>query len=621
MGGILQTAPSQPLYVWPIHTSAIVSTGYVRGNHRFGAVGLHGHVIYGVQSIMVMAPSMKSQMPEKIFVYGYPLYTWYGRTPYGGSRFRIPFIVWVWNYIVSGVNVTAKVGGTTNMVDVCATAGSAVSTLNLTHFDTVQIDSQRDGYIAYTTDKIHRAMYAMFASTPQLDIHQIGIHVNVLGRIRRLFGLLVSTRDAQMERHVKLVANFNPNSWTRMVKLNAFLHHPLNQVAKTHVALHSPYLDRTLKTHIALRSPDLNRVLKTQINLRLPYLERTVKTHVALRSPYLERTVKTHINLRSSYLDRTVKTQVSLQTSYLERSFKMFVRPQPSDLVRTFKVSVRPIPCEIEPVWAFIKTNLSSYFHSNTTNVSTTLLHYAQRSIGVHTQLEGLGERTQNITLSTLRSQQHNTVTTHMGLYPESQHMLVASLLEQPTQRTKVLLTTIRTEQKIGVKFNTLVLQERWYRAEIDVLPLLAERNIKFFPSTAPFVEQIGIMVSICRTHLLAYLEFVPDEFQKDLDLIVSTCPYTTSTIMEWYLHGGRITNEGGNEIIFDLGEVDPVGPIPPVPSRTWEGGYVEDPFRGLSYNPGSDSTGFGSPSAAQWVSNTQMWWSSTSDPWVQPSS
>jgi hypothetical protein len=111
---------------------------------------------------------------------------------------------------------------------------------------------------------------------------------------------------------------------------------------------------------------------------------------------------------------------------------------------------------------------------------------------------------------------------------------------------------------------------------------------------------------------------YIEEALKQNQTVHIQSCTGVARRIVQWYLMGGRVSNEGfGNEVIFDLGEVSPIGPIPPVPGINWGGGYVEDPFKGAGYVPSEENTGFDSPSADQWVRNVRMYWNNASEPFT----
>lgn len=634
MEGIFVPVPNQPLYVWPIRTSAIFSRGFVRGNRRLMSLGLHGHILLGgTQSILPMYPSIESSIANKIYMYGCPLYTWYGRTPYGGSRYRILFIVWIWNYIVSNTNIIAQSGGVDQHVGIYAQSAIDTSFLNVSHFLIPRVELDQVGYVAYTTDRIHRYHYALSAGVES----QTESGLKLLARVKQI---------------TEMSARFMVDTHAEM-RGNVFrlLVSPLAEesgVYKIMASTRPVFMGNITKFIASLAIQKLERVVSLATNLSRSDYGRIYKLQIQTHPGYVERSIRLQTLLGSSQYDRLSRMSIHTLKPYQERMVKLSVRTPESWYERIIKFSVRAVPSEIEEVMAFISTNLASHFHSNGMHVRSNLgsqpaqllhlysyTHKTERSsVDVISALRELTQHQGRVSMQTDKhvhetkdsrfmalpiERRNHKIHTHMDIEHKEEAILTGAVLEPKTERQELQYQIQIHEQQVGLRLNALVLQEQWHRIEIDVLPLLAEHRIRFFPSQAPLVEQVGVMITVCRTHILSYLNFVPDELKEAVDVLVSTCSYTTASLLQWYLHGNRISNEGGNEIIFDLGEVDPIGPIPPVPSRQWEGGYVEDPFKGISYQPSSGSTGFGSPSAEKWVSNTQMWWGSTGNPFVDP--
>lgn len=645
MEGVFVPVPNQPLYVWPIRASAIFSRGFVRGNRRLLSIGLHGHILLGgSQSIVAMYPSISSNIANKIFMYGYPLYTWFGRTPYGGTRYRILFIVWIWNYIVSNINVIARTGGVDQYVGICATSTIDTSSLNLTHFLVPHIDLDQVGYVAYTTDRLHRYRCVLATAVESSFSTKLSLITKLYNSNENTAKVLIDTHRGYIKKLAKLQVSSVFPELSRIYKVAISSRSIVDQVAKLRVAPYISEISRTLSLLVNPSRVQYNRHHKVQVHAYPIHTERSLKLHMAVPPVYLDQSVKIHANMLRPYQERTIKIIASTLKPYHERMAKVMVDTLPIH-ERVIKFIVHPVPNEIEKVMAFISTNLASHFHSDRMHIHSYLGVQPKTSVNVYSYLKKtekavdllatLRELTNQYVDLDLLAERHlherrkamlSTVAlhqTHKIIPAIAEHkdrvMVTGSMLEPKKERKEMVYHVHPYEERFNVHMNPIRLLDQWHRIEVDVLPLLAEYKVKFFPSLAPIVEQIGVMITVCHTHVLSYLNFVPDELQEAVDVLVSTCSYTTSSLLQWYLHGNRITNEGGNEIIFDLGEVDPIGPIPPVPSRQWEGGYVEDPFKGISYQPTADSTGFGSPSAEKWVSNTQMWWNSTANPWVDP--
>lgn len=605
--GIFVPVPNQPLYVWPIRTSAFYSRGYVRGNGKFGSLGMHGHIIYGVQSILLVHSSTRFRFPDPIFIHGYPLYSWYGygRTPYGGTRFRIPFIVWIWNYMVSNINIIASVGEVDNYVNIYATGSAHTGSLNLSHIFISGIESQRDGYLAYTTDRTVQSSH-LFTSLVEKMIQekQVLLNFRLQNFLVQQFGYLTtSVANNQLSSIARLYSNVGAGLSQRTM---AMIVHPNESDIAT-----------TLKASVNVTSSNLSESINMSVNL-VSQLYKSIKMSMNLAVADYEKAIKIHADLVHGLIMKVAKMSMRLAESKLNRTINISAHPVPSIIKRQIKLSVHPVPSEITPVVAFIDTNLVSHLHSDVMKIRGYLGASSQDTIHVKSTIQELKDRVLSIQSRLGRHVQAGVRSRFamQVLKKSDQQVKLNARLQHTAQRATIFTSRQKEVQEFKIGFR-LLYQNMLQKIEFEVLPLLAERKITFYPSYAPLVEQIGMMMTICHTHVLSYLNFVPDELQRDVDFILSVCSYHTAELLQWYLTGGRVTNEGGNEIIFDIDEVDPVGPIPSVPSRQWEGGYVEDPFKGISYKPDSGSTGFGSPSAEQWISNAQMWWKNASDPWV----
>jgi hypothetical protein len=80
--------------------------------------------------------------------------------------------------------------------------------------------------------------------------------------------------------------------------------------------------------------------------------------------------------------------------------------------------------------------------------------------------------------------------------------------------------------------------------------------------------------------------------------------------LLQWFLHRIDVSNEGySQEIVYDLGTVPPVGPLPPTGDESWTGGYVDYPFKGMGFASSAQSDGYASPEAEDWIKNAKMFW------------
>ena len=79
---------------------------------------------------------------------------------------------------------------------------------------------------------------------------------------------------------------------------------------------------------------------------------------------------------------------------------------------------------------------------------------------------------------------------------------------------------------------------------------------------------------------------------------------------LQWWLQRIEISNEGySNEIIFDLTDIDIVGPLPPSPIEVWDGGYVDYPFQSMGTKGIQAADGYLSPEGNAWIKNVPMIW------------
>lgn len=119
---------------------------------------------------------------------------------------------------------------------------------------------------------------------------------------------------------------------------------------------------------------------------------------------------------------------------------------------------------------------------------------------------------------------------------------------------------------------------------QFDVLTTLAEENVIFVTGhRTVYLQVIALLLNKTR------------QFAK----------------VQWWVRQIKMANEGySTEIIFDLDDKGQgIGPLPPLGVESWQGGYVEYPFKGMGTQATEEATGYLSPEGLSWVRNASMIW------------
>lgn len=568
MASIVAPVPNQPVYVWQPSLSAINMRGSVVGTATL--LPVYGSVITGTQSIMYI-PVRYTELDHRglVYVHGFHLPV---QSILGATRFRIPLIVRIWNYVLTGINVIANIISANDRVEVIATSSHNTGELHHAYMHMGGIETTDWIKLCFTVTGIKRLIFTMFN-------HSHTLHEQYKLKFSTLMNEIIN----------KARVSVNTLSTNRMIALRV-----------------SNVLDEIVR----------------QCNM-LVHTRNQDHVHIA----------KLIANAGTSDLRNIAKLQVHLWGVELESMFKMCVRTLNTQLEAMFKLSVDLTGKVLTGIMSYIQFLLEGYDVEHTIGVHSTASQNIQNMKNmIHVEAQTHKKEVAVKAHAVRRDIKENIWTIIQLTASAFQKLLSFSLMQSlkntalriwsAPEKIKRILDVHTKAEQFRAK-TTLFIHTEQFRAEdvlLEMNPIswLGEAYVKFNPDNLPRASRINVMITVCETWVLAYLNFVPDELLGEINVRMSTCSHEMSSIIQWFIHGGRISNyEESNEVIFDLGDVDPIGPIPPVPSRQWQGGWVEDPFKGVGYVPADNSTGYGSPSVQDWLSNVQMYWNNASDPFT----
>lgn len=470
---------------------------------------------------------------------------------------------------MTGINVVARIESFTGSMNVCATASHSTGELNQTFLHIGGIEKDDWIKLCFTATGITRVFHTMY-NCITLPNRKIVMYISEVGH---LSGKIIKTfvsASHKAGRKLHIVA------WVHLVqdlKLKLVSRAVNSKIAKL------------LNLKSAIGDPDIETIGKMKAEIAVPEIPRTGILSV-----------------------RTMRTKVD----------------------KTFKMSIKLMGLALKGIMSHIRYGLTLQkmeqnleLHAESTNYETTI----RSSITTEVQ--------QADTKLSLVMEIKNWCTSKFQMMVNTSWNKIKSLFQvviMDGHRNSTITmdtSTMNLERKLDLsaklegfsgKLMLLAHVEEVRDQILDIqaylISVLGETSLRFRPQALPQIRQLNVMISVCETWVLSYLSFIPTEAFKGVEVHVSTCSHLVRSILQWYLTGGRISNQGyGNEIIFDLGKVDPQGPIPPVPSQKWEGGYVEDPFKGVGYVPADDTTGYASPKVADWLGNVKMYWNDASQP------
>lgn len=568
MASIIAPVPNQPVYVWQPSLSAINMRGSVVGTATL--LPVYGSVITGTQSIMYI-PVRYTGLDHRgrIYVHGFHLPV---QSILGATRFRIPLIVRIWNYVLTGINVIATVITANDRVEVIANSSHTTGELHHAYMHMGGIETTDWLKLCFTITGIKRLIFTMFNHTYTLKqgvklrvstllrdiINKVRISANIL-QVKTHFTLMVSNVLDEIIRKFNMQARVRNQDHVRIAKM----------LAK---AATVDLLD-SITLHVRLWSVELKALFKASAKIVEPHLEAMFKLSVDLTGKFLTG-IMSYIQFLLEGYDVEHTIGVHSTASQNEQNMKNMIHVEAQTHKKEVAVRAHAVRRDIkENIWTIIQLTASAFQKLLSFSLMQSLKNTALRIWSAPEKIERILD--------------------------------VHTKAEQFRAKTTLF---IHTEQ---FRAEDVLL-------EINPISWLGEVYVKFNPDNLPRASRINVMITVCETWVLAYLNFVPDELLGEINVRMSTCSHEMSSIIQWFIHGGRISNyEKSNEVIFDLGDVDPIGPIPPVPSRQWQGGWVEDPFKGVGYVPADNSTGYGSPSVQDWLSNVQMYWNNASDPFT----
>lgn len=185
------------------------------------------------------------------------------------------------------------------------------------------------------------------------------------------------------------------------------------------------------------------------------------------------------------------------------------------------------------------------------------------------------------------------------------------SLIQQQVYDRRILINPIPVQRQIvALRLNPAPLVRSIVYLDIDILDTLGKLDIIVRPRYTPIAYIAQLLVSTYASTLNSYALFDIQAFKSQKTLTPRIAATVTKLYLQWFLHKNTVSNEGySNEILFTLGSITPVGPLPPAPQEEWTGGYVAAPFQGSGVKNVEAAAGYYSPKVDQWVKNASMLW------------
>lgn len=600
--------PNQPSFLFNYNLFTINVRGtVVNEKNKLATLYVHGNTIRGTQTI-VGIPVLWTGFSHKgrIFVHGYFLTPY---TPFASTRFRIPLIVSIWKLYLGHCNVIANMTETRQDTFITATTDTESEFLKpacVMLSSGLESDEYMNGH--FSVNAIAHTRHTMYTATEPVEKHHKFL-VGLVGAWSYIF-TKIRARALPMLHSKTLTTRVSPLPMTQEKQASARVNTlPIEQEkrGKFITTLVNPVVEGTYKLSTHLVTSIINKVYKLSAKLVNPKLNQQHKLSVMLHRFSVKNIAKLSGNLIRPVTKEVHKLKFHVIEPVIQSLHKLkahLKKPFIEELLGRIEwiVSKRKIEQKgYARVDALRMTKKSA--------VSMTGMKYIGGKLGV-----GMHMLAQKVD-SFLRIRAHeelsenSTLTVHSSQVKGDVHQYIHLTAETFRNDIRLLMNYTTTEEPVELN--------------IDVIPGLAERYVRVKPNNAPQVRWLNLLVTVMNTETLTFIKFATDEMAQDTTVRVSMFEHEVVSLLQWYLHGGLVTNEGyGNEVIFDLGEADDgssgSSTIPPIPSRQWSGGYVEDPFKGVGYEPTSNSTGYVSPKVTDWLSGSKMYWGKASEPFQE---
>lgn len=599
--------PNQPSFVFNYNLLTINMSGsVVNRKNKVATLYAHGNIIRGTQTI-VGVPVVWTGFSHKgrIFVHGYFLTPY---TPFAATRFRIPLIVSIWKLYLGYCNVIANMTETTQDTVVYAS----------TEIETESLDS-----------------CVMLSAGPESVDHMTGhFNVNAITRNRHTFSALLSPLDRPIKFAVSLTGIWKSLRYKLFTKPL-----PVEQYKPT-TAVVRPLPVEQLKqvsAHVDTLPMVQEKQAKVNAHADNMILQNTCKLSVFLVRSIVDGVYNVWVKAANSMLRQKHRLEAKLHKQDTQRITKMSVH-----LVSPFAQYVAKVQVHLlEPIIQSLhrlKVHLQPKFIEGLLGRIQWLLSGRKIQQRGYTKFDAIKLKQKSSIRMTGRAYEHGKFRVGLQLMANKAARLLhihatdwaqkEGLLRVHSNQVKgdnhrhIMMSTGETINEVKLSLNCTWIEEL-VELNIDVIPGLAERYVLMKPAEVPQVKWLNLLVTVMNTETLSFIRFTIDELVQDPTVHISMFDHEVISLLQWYIHGGVINNEGyGNEVIFDLGEADDGssggGTIPPIPSRQWSGGYVEDPFKGVGYEPTSNSTGYVSPKVSQWISGSKMYWGKSTEPFQE---
>lgn len=610
--------PNQPLFTFDYTAAPISMTVNVVNSYNKVSV-LHmyctvGRVARGVITIPVIRSGFTRR--GRIYVHGYFITP---NAPFSSTRFRIPLIVSLWRMYVGYVNVIA------NMTEVMDYAKVIASS-------TIETESIKPTWVLADTREEVESIKGVFGVYSLCTLRYL--MNTVMEEIVHHNKMFIDSNNKNTIQYKKFMANILPVERNKTIKFKIFA---IEEI-----------ISKANKMFVRVKNKTLSRIHRMQVHVAAGLFYSIHKMVAKVVRREIDRTIKMKTDVSNQEHNVMGKLSVTLIKRSQEVFSKSIVRLRKSTLFVIHRLKAHIVRKDIEELLSRIQwlitrriirketiTKLMPFKMEQKTTVRATgrssvtskvmvgismLAEKFKRLLHIQTT-EAASKNLMQIRMHKIENNNLLYARTH-SIENNSSVSVKGRSNKHLSDKHRIKIVSESTDRNFKLRFDYLTRIEQ-LGVSIDILPVLAERYVLIKPANIPQVRWLNLMITVLNTETLVFLHAAIAELEQDTSVRVSTFEHETISLLQWYLHGGNMHTEGyGNEVIFDLGEPDDgsdgPGTIPPIPSRHWTGGYVEDPFKGVGYKPEPGSTGYVSPNVNKWLAGSKMYWSSATEPFQE---
>lgn len=546
-----------------------------------GTAPIVAHMIEGTASAVPIPVSINSNIPAHFCALGNIENP---RGISGPTCIKFPILVRIWTYIVGFVHVVGVIEGVRQPQPITFETLQILEGKDVTALTFNYATSEDGGSPAYITATIQQIKIAPYV------IFTLLTHLFKIGYLRSQPKLLLTKVSS-------LCAKTYTKFLDRMViPLRAAVFSHLIRKGFLHIFTAYKQLNCTAYGKIHALNKELLLQAKLSTKTGLQYLQQQAK-------------LLCHLNLPTLACIASLKV-VTVKQKITQYGVSLFhVAPITINYFCITKIQVgRAI---LDKVIAYLETNVFWLLSNAKKHIVTHLANSVHKQSKI---LSSLGVFTiQRVKLSVIPGVQalYNKTISILVLVAKLSRRVLSTLIQKQKVLRRFFIHPLTSQQRrLLVKATTATPTMGKSYIELDILDTLGNLDIIVRPYHTPVAYTAQLLVSTYMTCMTNYTLFDIQTIQNTRELTPRITTTMTKLYLQWFLHNNVVSNEGySNEVLFTLGSVDPVGPLPPAPQEEWTGGYVAAPFQGSGVKNTEAAAGYYSPKVDQWVKNASMLW------------